>query len=118
MSIEARRMLVRQGWMQPGSPYMSTLLRKVKFPTILALAAAFLLALPSIADAQSTGTVRFRVQKAGFIIGVGGGTGVLNFRGRTYPLRVDGLAAGTVGVAQADMVGTARNLRQASDIVG
>jgi hypothetical protein len=97
---------------------MSILLRIRKFQAIFALAAVFLLALPSIADAQSTGTVRFRVAKAGFIIGVGGGSGVLNFRGRTYPLRVDGLSAGTIGVAQADMVGTARNLRQASDIVG
>ena len=97
---------------------MSILLRIKKFQAIFALAAVFLLALPSIADAQSTGTVRFRVAKAGFIVGVGGGSGVLNFRGRTYPLRVDGLSAGTIGVAQADMVGTARNLRQASDIVG
>ena len=97
---------------------MSILPRIKKFQAIFALAAVFLLALPSLADAQSTGTVRFRVAKAGFIVGVGGGSGVLNFRGRTYPLRVDGLSAGTIGVAQADMVGTARNLRQASDIVG
>ena len=97
---------------------MSILPRIKKFQAIFAVAAVFLLALPSIADAQSTGTVRFRVAKAGFIVGVGGGSGVLNFRGRTYPLRVDGLSAGTIGVAQADMVGTARNLRQASDIVG
>ena len=97
---------------------MSILPRIKKFQAIFAVAAVFLLALPSIADAQSTGTVRFRVAKAGFIVGVGGGSGVLNFRGRTYPLRVDGLSAGTIGIAQADMVGTARNLRQASDIVG
>src|SRR5688500_14630259 len=100
MSIEARRMHVRQGRMQPGSPDMPTLLRKMKFQAIFALAAVFLLALPSIADAQSAGTVRFRVAKAGFIFGVGGGSGVLNFKGRTYPLRVDGLSAGTIGVAE------------------
>jgi hypothetical protein len=97
---------------------MSIFPRIKKLQAIFAFAAIFLLALPSIADAQSTGTVRIKVAKAGFIVGVGGGSGVLNFRGRTYPLRVDGLSAGTIGVAQADMVGTARNLRQASDIVG
>jgi hypothetical protein len=93
------------------------------FPTLklqaaFAIAGAFLLGAPSIADAQTTGTVRFQVAKAGFIIGVGGGTGVLRFKGRTYPLRVEGLSAGTIGVAQADLVGTASNLRVATDIVG
>ena len=73
----------------------------MKFQAIFALAAVFLLALPSIADAQSTGTVRFKVAKAGFIIGVGGGTGTLTFKGRTHPLRVDGIGAGTVGVTSA-----------------
>jgi hypothetical protein len=56
----------------------------MKFQAIFALAAVFLLALPSIADAQSTGTVRFKVAKAGFIIGVGGGTGTL--LSRTGPI--------------------------------
>ena len=52
---------------------MHAFLRKMKFQAIFALAAVFLLALPSVADAQSTGTVRFRVAKAGFIFGVGVG---------------------------------------------
>jgi hypothetical protein len=86
--------------------------------TIAAAAALTLLALPSVADAQSTGNVRFQVASAGFIIGTGGGTGTLNFKGRTYPLSVGGLTAGTIGVASAEFVGTASNLRAASDIVG
>ena len=61
-----------------------------------------LTALPTPADAQSTGSVRFRVASAGFIIGTGGGTGTLNFKGRTYPLSVGGLSAGTIGVSSAD----------------
>jgi hypothetical protein len=78
----------------------------------------FMMACSSIADAQTTGSVRFVVQNAGFIVGVGGGNGVLRFRGRTYPLRVDGLGVGTIGVSQSDLVGTASNLRAARDIVG
>ena len=77
-----------------------------------------LLGAPSIANAQTTGAVRFQVAKAGFIVGVGGGTGTLTFRGKTYPLRVEGLSAGTIGVAQADLIGTASNLRAPTDIVG
>ena len=83
-----------------------------------ATAAMLLTALPTPADAQSTGSVRFRVASAGFIIGTGGGTGTLNFKGRTYPLSVGGLSAGTIGVASAEFVGTASNLRTARDIVG
>jgi hypothetical protein len=62
--------------------------------------------------------VRFKVAKAGFIVGVGGGTGTLTFKGKTYPLQVDGISAGTIGVASADLVGTASNLRSPADIVG
>ena len=71
--------------------------------------------LPSQAD---TGAVRFRVGSAGFIIGVGGGSGTLTFHGKTYPLRIGGVSVGMIGVSSADLVGRARNLRRASDIAG
>jgi hypothetical protein len=83
-----------------------------------AAATALLVAIPTAADAQSTGRVSFRVASAGFIIGGGGGTGTLNFKGKSYPLRVSGLSAGTIGIASAEFVGTARNLRTAQDIAG
>jgi hypothetical protein len=70
---------------------------------------------PSYAD---TGTVRMRITKVGFIFGVGDGTGMLHFKGHTYRLRIDGISAGTIGVATADLVGTASNLRTAADIAG
>ena len=79
--------------------------------------ALFLQSLPNPADA-ATGQVRFRVPKAGFIVGIGGGSGILTFKGKTYRLGVSGLTAGTIGVASADLVGTASNLRTAQDIVG
>jgi hypothetical protein len=71
---------------------------------------------PTRAD---TGTVRFQVVKAGFIVGVGGGSGTLVFKGRQYPLRVGGLSLGaTIGASKADLVGRAYNLQRASDIAG
>jgi hypothetical protein len=51
-------------------------------------------------------------------VGVGGGSGTLNFRGKTYRLGVSGLSAGTIGVASAEFVGTASNLRTPQDIAG
>jgi hypothetical protein len=71
---------------------------------------------PSHAD---TGTVRLVVTKAGFIVGVGGGSGVLTFHGHRYPLRVGGLSVGfAAGASKTEVVGRALNMRQPSDIAG
>ncbi|MGA8749791.1 MAG: hypothetical protein WB563_13445 [Pseudolabrys sp.] len=65
-----------------------------------------------------TGSVRLRITKVGFIVGVGGGSGTLNLKGRSYRLSIGGVSAGTIGAAGADLVGTASNLRTAADIAG
>ena len=71
--------------------------------------------LPSYAD---NGTVRIRITKAGFVIGVGGGSGVLRFKGRNYPFRVSGISGGTIGIAHMDLIGTASNLQRPTDLAG
>jgi hypothetical protein len=66
-----------------------------------------------------TGAVRVRIVKMGFIIGAGGGEGVLTYRGRAYPFTVSGVGVGVVvGAAAAELVGRAYNLRQPWDIAG
>jgi hypothetical protein len=65
-----------------------------------------------------TGSVRIKITKVGFIVGVGGGSGTLNFKGKSYRLSIGGVSAGTIGAAGADLVGTASNLRTAADIAG
>lgn len=65
-----------------------------------------------------TGSVRFHIVKAGFIVGVGGGSGTLNFKGKNYRLNIGGINVGTIGASAVDLVGTASNLRTAADIVG
>jgi hypothetical protein len=65
-----------------------------------------------------TGTVHIKITKVGFIVGVGGGSGVLTFKGHHYRFRVGGVSAGTIGVAGAELVGTAYNLHTPSDIEG
>jgi len=91
------------------------------FSRASAIAGLSIVAMLAIAPTTSyadTGTVRIKVTKAGFIVGVGGGSGVLHFKGRNYRLSVGGMSAGTIGVAGADLVGTASNLRTAADIAG
>jgi hypothetical protein len=96
---------------------MLDLFRITRFAAAMMVAALTLgsVTSPSYAD---TGTVRIRITKAGFIFGVGGGSGTLHFKGHNYRLRIDGISAGTIGFASADLAGTASNLRTAADIAG
>jgi hypothetical protein len=71
---------------------------------------------PSRAD---TGAVRVVFTKGGFIVGVGGGHGVLVFKGRRYPFRVGGMSVGlTIGASTTHLQGHALNLRSPADIQG
>ena len=96
---------------------MAGLFNAAKLCAVL-LAAAFFLTVVALPSSAETGRVRLKVTSVGFIVGVGGGSGTLTFRGKTYPLRLSGVSAGTIGAAGMDLVGTASNLRTAADIAG
>src|SRR5690242_2344158 len=66
-----------------------------------------------------TGSVRIQVYKAGFVVGVSGGSGTLTFGGKTYPLNVGGVSLGaTIGASKAELIGRAVNLTRPQDIEG
>jgi len=96
---------------------MRSFCRALKSFTVIVTAAVILSGVSTRSFAD-TGTVHLKVTKVGFIVGVGGGSGTLNFQGRTYRLSVGGVSAGTIGAAGANLVGTAKNLRTAADIAG
>lgn len=96
---------------------MLNLFRATRLCSAITVAAAMLVGSPSQPYAD-TGSVRMHITKVGFIVGVGGGSGTLTFHGKHYRLSIGGVSAGTIGVAGADLVGTASNLRTAADIVG
>ena len=82
----------------------------------LVLLSAFGLASSSRAD---TGAVRVIFTKGGFIVGVGGGHGVLNFRGHNYRFTVSGMSVGfTIGASTTNLVGQALNMQSPGDIQG
>ncbi len=82
----------------------------------IALVAAAGAAMPSRAE---TGHVRVVFTKGGFIVGVGGGRGVLTFRGNHYPFRVSGMSVGaTIGASTTALTGRALNMHSPGDIVG
>jgi hypothetical protein len=82
------------------------------------VAGAVLLGGATTASYAETGSVRFSVGSAGFIVGVGGGSGTLRFKGRSYPLSIGGVRIGTIGASATEVSGQALNMRRASDIVG
>jgi hypothetical protein len=66
-----------------------------------------------------TGSVTVVFTKGGLILGVGGGEGVLTFRGRHYPFTVSGMSVGaTIGASTTKLVGEALNLRGPESIEG
>jgi hypothetical protein len=84
----------------------------------LALAALLMSGMATSAQAD-TGTVRVIFTKGGFIIGVGGGHGVLTFRGKHYRFRVSGASFGaTIGASTSHLTGQALNLWGPGDIAG
>jgi len=88
---------------------------------IVRWALAGLLALGGLTTAAQaeTGAVSVVFTKGGFIVGVGGGHGVLVFRGHRYPFRVSGMSIGaTIGASTSKLVGRALNIRSPGDIAG
>jgi hypothetical protein len=95
---------------------MLRLVRTIRLGAVI-FAMAMLAGLSTPSSAE-TGQIRISAGKAGFIVGVGGGSGTLTFKGKTYRLSVGGISVGTIGIAQVNLSGTARNLRTAADIAG
>jgi hypothetical protein len=74
------------------------------------------LSTPSRAE---TGQVAVVFTKGGFIVGVGGGEGVLTFRGKRYPFTASGMSVGfTIGASTTKLVGRALNLNSPASFEG
>ena len=83
-----------------------------------ALVALTCLGASSAARADS-GTIWISELKGGFFIGASGGSGLLVFHGRRYPLSIGGLSAGLVfGASKTRLHGQVSNIRQPSDVAG
>src|SRR6187402_2782172 len=85
---------------------------------LLALSAFAGTALSSTAHADE-GTVQLTIYKAGWVIGGSGGSGSLNFHGRSYPLSAGGLDYGLVfGGSKTVLRGRVSNIFRPSDVAG
>jgi lipid-binding SYLF domain-containing protein len=111
---EASSICISSHHLRENSMHISTKLRTAA----IAATAVAALGLSTAAKADS-GSVRFSVVKAGFVIGGSGGSGVLTFHGRRYPISIGGLSYGfTFGASQTEFRGRVTNIRRPSDIAG
>jgi hypothetical protein len=67
---------------------------------------------------RPSGTLSLRSKEVAVGIGFSWGQGVLSYRGRHYPFKVDGLAVNAVGASQSDATGYVYNLKNVNDFEG
>jgi len=93
-------------------------MRLNQFALAALIALIAFLGVPSEARADS-GSITFRVVKAGFVVGGSGGSGILYFHGRRYPISIGGVSYGfTFGASAIDFHGRVSNIRRPSDVAG
>jgi hypothetical protein len=72
----------------------------------------------SVGGKQPDGTVEMNQVQAAFIGSGGGGSGTLNFRGRSYPFAVGGLGIGGIGASTINAEGEVYGLNKVADFPG
>lgn len=73
----------------------------------------------SMAQGKPDATIAFDIFKAGFIVGGSGGSGTLNYKGKSYPLNIGGVSLGaTIGVTKAELHGEVYGLKNVADVTG
>jgi len=93
-------------------------MRKLTFGAVLVASFATVAGFSTPARAD-TGQVAVVFTKGGFIIGAGGGEGVLLYRGKKYPFTVSGMSVGlSIGASTTKFVGRALNLKGPASIEG
>lgn len=96
---------------------MSKIIPSIKITAAVLMAAAMLAGASTQSRAESC-RVQMHIVTAGFIVGIGGGTGTLNCHGRKAPISIGGIGIGTLLVAAVDVVGTASKVRTPAAVAG
>jgi hypothetical protein len=90
---------------------------------VLAVVAFCLVAVVSVGAQQDkpvypVGSIKFETTSIAAGIGVTWGEGTFTFKGKQYPIKVEGLGIGAVGISSVSAVGDVYNLKNASDVAG
>lgn len=77
-----------------------------------------LLSALALAQAKTDGTLTLSEGSVAAGIGFSWGKGTLTYQGKTYPVKVDGLTVGEVGISRATATGKVTNLKKVADFSG
>lgn len=91
-----------------------TMLRLVVIGSLVSFLGGFAVAQEKKPDAM----LKLTDRDVAIGVGFSWGKGTLNFQGKTYPVKVEGLSVGEVGVNQATAVGSVFNLKKLEDFNG
>jgi hypothetical protein len=80
--------------------------------------AALLSTASAVARDAPSGTITFHGGAVAFIAGVHWGGGTLHYKGKNYPLAVNGLSVGEIGANNYNVSGEVYHLTKVSDIAG
>jgi hypothetical protein len=72
----------------------------------------------ALAQATTDGTLTLSEGSVAAGIGFSWGKGTLTYQGKTYPVKVDGLTVGEVGISRATATGKVTNLKKVADFSG
>jgi len=90
------------------------MLRLIAVSGVVAFLGGFAVAQEKKPDAM----LKLSDRDAAIGVGFSRGKGTLSFNGKTYPVKVEGLSVGEVGVSQAEAVGRVYNLKRLEDFSG
>jgi hypothetical protein len=87
---------------------------------ITALGLTALLTAPSIARDDKTPDATIRISEGSVAVGIGWtwGRGDVNYKGKTYHFKIEGLSVAEVGVTKAEATGSVYNLKSVDDLNG
>lgn len=72
----------------------------------------------ALAQAKTDGTLTLSEGSVAAGIGWSWGKGTLSYQGKTYPVKVEGLTVGEVGITRATATGKVSNLKKVADFAG
>ena len=91
-----------------------TMLHLIGIGVLVSLLGGFAVAQEKKPDA----TLKLTDRDVAIGVGFSWGKGTLTYQGKTYPVKVEGLSVGEVGVNQATAVGSVYNLKKLEDFNG
>jgi hypothetical protein len=95
-------------------------MRRAVIGLVAVVGVVSLLAGLSFAQSKKKADATLKLSEGSVAVGIGWswGKGTLSYKGKSYPVKVEGLTVGEVGVTRANAVGNVYNLKSLADFDG